>query len=140
MKTTLTTIGVLLAGAALAAPASAKAADNAKPRLVSATVLDRAAPARTVTVAFAGRDADDVVRGAEIRWGDGQPAQGTSACQLSSSGRSDERRRGKKERFELAYAYLAPGDYTITVRVISGGCGKRAAQRSAPRTLTVHVP
>ena len=37
------------------------------------------------------------------------------------------------------YTYPAAGDYTITVRVLSGGCGKRPQQRSAPRTLTVHV-
>ena len=52
---------------------------------------------------------------------------------------SGERRRGSRERFELSYDYPAAGHYTISIRVYSGGCGRRPAQRSAARTLTVHV-
>jgi hypothetical protein len=92
-----------------------------------------------VTVVIVGRDRDAVVRGAEIAWGDGQPAQGLSACTITRRRGADERRRGKRERFELSYDYPAAGHYTITVRVFSGGCGKRPMQRSRPRTLVVHV-
>ena len=50
-------------------------------------------------------------------------------------GGAGERRRGSKERFELSYDYPAAGHYTISVRVFSGGCGKRPACSARPRTL-----
>jgi hypothetical protein len=132
-----TAVGTILALAAAAAPATA-AGDNAAPRIVSANASVGAE--RLARVVVVGRDRDDVVRGAEISWGEMAPAQGLSACEESSrSGRADRRRRGRKERFELTHAYAAPGHYTVTVRVLSGGCGKRPQQRSALRTLTVHV-
>jgi hypothetical protein len=124
--------------AAAAGPAAARsAAENARPRIVSAEATARAE--RAVRLIVVGRDPDDVVRGADVSWGENEPAQGLSACEQSSRPRRAERRRGKRARFELAHAYGAPGDYTITVRVLSGGCGKRPQQRSAARTLTVHV-
>ncbi len=129
-------IVAVLAAAVLAGPATAQRR-NAKPRITSARVISP--PGHAVKVRVAGRDRDDVVRGVEIRWGDGQPAQGDSACHLTSDGRGDERRRGKAARFTLSYAYPAAGDYTVTVRVLSGGCGHRPQQRSAPRRLIVHV-
>jgi hypothetical protein len=129
-------IVAVLAAALLAGPALAQRS-NAKPTIISAHVVSPHGHA--VKVRIVGRDRDDVVRGAEIRWGDGQPAQGDSACQLSSDGRGDESRRGKRARFTLSYAYPAAGDYTVTVRVLSGGCGKRPQQRSSRRRLTVHV-
>jgi hypothetical protein len=128
-------IGAVLLSAVLTTPAGA-GPRNAKPRIVSASAV--AAPDRAVSVRVVGRDADDVVRGVEVRWGDGQPAQGYSACEISSHG-ADERRRGARARFDLAYTYPAAGDYVVTVRVLSGGCGKRKQQRSAARRLTVHV-
>jgi hypothetical protein len=127
---------LMLAGAAAPAAAS-PAGGNAKPRFVSseATVGER-----SVRVVVVGRDRDDVVRGVDIAWGETEPAQGLSACEQSSrSRRADRRRRGKKERFVLSHTYAAPGDYAITVRLLSGGCAKRPQQRSAPRTLSVHV-
>jgi hypothetical protein len=113
-----------------AAPAAAK--PNAKPKIVAAWAEQRGE--REVHVVVKARDRDDVVRGVEISWGAGQPEQGMSSCE-----RGDRRRRGKPARFELVYAYPAAGDYDITVRVLSGGCGNRAQQRSAPRTAPVHV-
>ena len=107
------------------------AGDNARPRILSA---DMEQDARSVRVKLVGRDRDDVVRGSEVEWGAGQPSQGLSSCEPG-----DKRRRGRKERVRLSYTYPAAGDYTITVRLLSGGCGKRPQQRSAPRTLTVHV-
>jgi hypothetical protein len=125
----------MVALALVAGPAAA-AADNAAPRIVSAhaTPLGELG----VRVVVVGRDRDDVVRGAEISWGEAQPAQGLSACEQSSR-RSDRRRRGRRERFVFRHAYAAPGPYAITVRVLSGGCEKRPQQRSAARTLTVHL-
>jgi hypothetical protein len=125
----------LLAAGMLAAPAAAKPdARNAKPKLLSVELEQDGASLRIVVV---GRDRDDVVRGTELSWGADQPAQGTSACTIGSGG--DRRRRGRKERFESSYTYPAAGRYTIVVRVISGGCGKRPQQRSRRRTLTVDV-
>ena len=127
-----TLTGALLVLAAAAVPASAMpAGGNAKPRILSAQTEQ---DARSVRVKLIGRDRDDVVRGSEVEWGAGQPSQGLSSCE-----RGDKRRRGRKEHVRLGYTYPAAGDYTITVRVLSGGCGKRPQQRSAPRTLTVHV-
>jgi len=127
-----TLTGALLALAVAASPAAAMpAGPNAKPRILEAGMEQ---DAQTVRVKLVGRDRDDVVRGTEIEWGEGQPSQGLSSCQ-----RGDKKRRGKKERLNLAYTYPAAGDYSITVRVLSGGCGKRPQQRSAPRTLTVHI-
>jgi hypothetical protein len=122
-------IGALMA-LVMAAPAAAK--PNANPRIESAWSALAADGATRVVVK--GRDRDDVVRGIEIAWGEGQPEQGQSAC-----ARGDAKRRGRLSRFELTYAYPAPGTYHVTVRVLSGGCGKRAQQRSAPQTLTVYV-
>ena len=119
-----------LVALACAAPAAAK--PNAKPKIVAAWAVP--GDDRAVNIVVKGRDRDDVVRGVEIAWGEGQPEQGISSCE-----RGDERRRGRLARFELLYAYPAPGTYTVTVRVLSGGCGKRPRQLSAPRTLTVHV-
>jgi hypothetical protein len=127
-------IGALVA---LAWAAPAEAGSNAKPKVISASAAVGAD--RAVSVTVVGRDRDDVVRGVEISWGPGHPSQGLSACEVSSRHGVDEGRRGRKARFELSYAYPAAGDYTVTVQVLSGGCGKRAQQRSAPRTLTVHV-
>ena len=127
-----TLTGALLALAVAASPAAAMpAGPNAKPRILEAGMEQ---DTQTVRVKLVGRDRDDVVRGTEIEWGEGQPSQGLSSCQ-----RGDKKRRGKKERLNLAYTYPAAGDYSITVRVLSGGCGKRPQQRSAPRTLTVHI-
>lgn len=126
---------VALAGAAPAAAMPA-AKNNATPKIVSAWT--KAGEERAVSVVVKGRDRDDVVRGVEIAWGEGQPEQGLSSCERGRRG-VDERRRGRIARFELAYTYPAAGDYTVTVHVLSGGCGKRPQQRSAPRTLSVHV-
>jgi hypothetical protein len=109
-------------------------ARNANPRILSVALEQEGSEVRVTVV---GRDRDDVVRGAEISWGDDQPAQGHSACAIGAGG--ERRRRGKKDRFEHSYAYPAAGHYTITVRVFSGGCGNRPMQRSKRRTLTVHV-
>jgi hypothetical protein len=84
-----------------------------------------------------GRDRDDVVRGTEISWGADAPGLGTSACSIGTG--EERRRRGRKERFESSFTYPAAGRYAITVRVLSGGCGKRPQQRSRRRTLTVDV-
>jgi hypothetical protein len=124
-----------LAALALAAPAAA-AKPNAKPKVVSA--WSAPGEGRAVSIVVKGRDRDDVVRGVEIAWGEGQPEQGLSSCEQTRRG-ADQRGRGKLARFELAYTYPAAGEYTVTVRVLSGGCGKRAQQRSAPRTVTVVV-
>ena len=129
MRLTWMAIGALIALFA-AAPAAAK--PGTKPKVVSAWSDDFGD--RTVRVVVKGRDRDDVVRGMEITWGEGQPEQGLSSC---SPG--DRRRRGRLTRFELSYAYPGPGTYEITVRVLSAGCGKRPQQRSAPRTITVHI-
>jgi hypothetical protein len=129
---------LLLAGAAAPAAALPDAAKNAKPRFVSAEAT--AGPESSGRVVVVGRDRDDVVRGVEVSWGEAGSGQGISACELSSRSRgADERRRGRKARFELSHAYSAPGHYTITLTLLSGGCGKRPQQRSTPRTLTVHV-
>jgi hypothetical protein len=127
-------IGALLALVG-AAPAAAMPA-NAKPKVVSAWSV--AGEDRAVSVVVKGRDRDDVVRGVEISWGEGQPEQGLSSCERTARG-VDERRRGKLARFELSYAYPAAGTYKVTVHALSGGCGKRPQQRSAPYTLTVVV-
>jgi hypothetical protein len=127
--------GSMVALAIAAGPASA-AGDNAAPRILSAKASERGD--RGVRVVVVGRDRDDVVRGAEITWGEAEPAQGLSACEQSSR-RADRRARGRREQFVLTHEYAAPGHYTITVRVLSGGCGNRSQQRSAVRTLTVHV-
>jgi hypothetical protein len=122
---------------ALIACPTAAASDNAAPRILTAEA--GAGRDRAVNVVVVGRDRDDVVRGAEVSWGDAQPALGLSACEQSSSRRAERRRHGRRERFKLAHEYAAPGVYTVTVRVLSGGCGKRPQQRSAARTLTVTV-
>jgi hypothetical protein len=130
-------IATVLAVAAAASPAVAMPdARNARPRILSAE-LTRDGARATVTVV--GRDRDDVVRGAEISWGDGRPSQGLSACSITRRGDADRRRRGAKERFRLSYDYPAAGRYTVTVRVYSGGCGERPMQRSRQRTLSVRV-
>jgi hypothetical protein len=130
------TLASSMAALALAAGPAAAAVDNAAPRIVSAKASEPRD--RVVRVVVVGRDRDDVVRGAEVTWGDPGPAQGLSACEESSR-RAERRRRGRRERLELTHEYAAPGHYTVTVRVLSGGCGKRPQQRSAARTLTVHV-
>jgi hypothetical protein len=127
-------IAVLFGAGMLAAPAPADGPRNARPKLLSVALAQDGTHVRLVVV---GRDRDDVVRGTEVSWGADQPALGTSACAIGSGG--DSRRRGRKERFETSFTYPAAGRYTITVRVISGGCGKRPQQRSKPRTLSVEV-
>ena len=125
---------------AIAAAPAAASGGNAAPKIVRAEISDLSG--HEVSVLVVGRDRDDVTRGAEVSWGEAGPAQGLSACEEASSRsrRADRRRRGRKARFELAHEYLEPGHYTVTVRVLSGGCGDRPQQRSAPRTLIVHVP
>lgn len=128
-------IAAVLVSAVAASPAVAMPDwRNARPAVLSAEVARDGAH---VSVTVVGRDRDDVVRGADVSWGDGQPGQGLSACSIAR--REAGRRRGSRERFELSYDYPAAGHYEITVRVYSGGCGKRPLQRSEPRTLSVHV-
>ena len=118
-------------------PASAMPdARNAKPRILSIELIQDGAHATVVVV---GRDRDDVVRGAEISWGDNGPGQGLSACSITRDGEVDRDRRGARTRFRFSYDFPAAGHYTVTVRVFSGGCGNRPQQRSRPRTLDVHV-
>jgi hypothetical protein len=126
-------IAVLIGAGIVAAPAPAESR-NANPKLLSVELEQNGAHVRLVVV---GRDRDDVVRGMEVSWGADQPALGTSACTIGSGG--DAHRRGRKERLESSFTYPAAGRYTIAVRVISGGCGKRPQQRSKSRTLTVDV-
>jgi hypothetical protein len=125
----------LMAAGLAAAPAAAHASGNAKPRVLSAELETDGLFTRLEVV---GRDRDDVVRGAEVSWGDGQPAQGLSSCTIGSN-RAERRRRGKRQRFVHSYAFPAAGRYTITVRVLSGGCGKRPQQRSRRLKLVVDV-
>jgi hypothetical protein len=132
-------IGAVLPAAVVAGPALAERS-NARPAVLSARVVSGDGGA--VSLRVVGRDADDVVRGVEVRWGAAQPALGESACEVSSrrgGGGDDERRRGRRASFRLSYVYPAAGDYNVTVRAISGGCGARPQQRSAPRRLTVQV-
>ena len=137
MRWAWSAIAAVLVSAAAASPAAAMPDwRNARPVVLSAE-LEREAARVTVTVV--GRDRDDVVRGADVSWGDGQPGQGLSACTITRRDGADRRRRGAKERFRLSYDYPAAGHYEITVRVYSGGCGKRPMQRSRPRTLSVDV-
>ena len=131
-------VGTMLVLAGAATPAAVPAGESAKPRIVSSEATVGAE--RWVRVVVVGRDRDDVVRGIDVVWGEAEPGLGVSTCEQSSrSRRADRRRRGKKERFVLSHSYAAPGDYAITVTLLSGGCGKRPQQRSAPRTLDVHV-
>ena len=130
-----TLAGTMVALGLAAAPAAA-AGDNAAPRIVAAKASERGE--RMVRVVVVGRDRDDVVRGVEVTWGDAQPAQGLSACEQTSR-RAERRRRGRRERFVLTHEYAGPGHYTITLHVLSGGCGKRPQQRSAARMLEAHV-
>jgi hypothetical protein len=137
MRWAWSAIAAVLVSAVAASPAAAMPDwRNARPVVLSAAAERDGA---RVTVTVVGRDRDDVVRGADVSWGDGQPGQGLSACSITRRDGADRRRVGKKERFELSYAYPSAGHYAITVRVYSGGCGKRPAQRSRPRTLSVHV-
>jgi hypothetical protein len=130
-------IGALLALAG-AAPAAAMPVGkpDATPKVVAAWSVT--GEERVVSVVVKGRDRDDVVRGAEIAWGEGQPEQGLSSCERTARA-ANGRGRGKLARFELAYSYPAAGTYTVTVHVLSGGCAKRPQQRSAPHTITVVV-
>jgi hypothetical protein len=127
-------LAAVLAAGLWAAPALAGESRNAKPKVLKAELEQDGSTVRLVVV---GRDRDDVVRGAEIAWGVEQPGLGTSSCAIDPGG--DRGRRGRKERFESSFTYPAAGRYTITVRVLSGGCGKRPQQRSKRRTLTVDV-
>jgi len=131
----IATAALLTAGIAAAPAAAMPASHNAKPRVLSAGLEWEGRAARLEVV---GRDRDDVVRGAEVSWGDGGPAQGLSSCTIGST-RAERRRRGRRERFVHSYAYPAAGRYTITIRVLSGGCGKRPQQRSKRLTLVVDV-
>ena len=123
---------VIVTGVLLALGAAPAWAGDARPQVVAAEAVPGAA--RSVGLTVTGRDRDGVVRGLEVEWGDGG-AQGMSTCELPT-----RPRKGRKETFELGYAYAAPGAYTIRVRVLSGGCGKRKQQRSAARTVTVQIP
>ena len=129
----IATAAVLAAGLP-AGLAMAQDARNAKPKILSVELEQEGADVRLVAV---GRDGDDVVRGMEVSWGADQPGLGTSACAVGSGG--DRGRRGRKERFKSSFTYPAAGTYTVTVRVTSGGCGKRLQQRSKLRTFTVDV-
>ena len=69
----------------------------------------------------------------------GSPSRG----ELLRTVRARRRQRGGKvARFELSHAYPAAATYTVTVHVLSGGCGKRpaaalgATQRDRRRRLT----
>jgi hypothetical protein len=137
MRWAWSAIATIMVLGAVASPAAAMPDwRNAKPRILSAELVHDGLHA---TISIVGRDRDDVVRGADVKWGDDQPAQGLSACSLRSGDAGGERRRGSRERFEFSYDYPAAGDHTISVRVFSGGCGKCPMQRSVARTLNVHV-
>ena len=70
-------------------------------------------------------------RGLGTDFGDGG-ATGISACSPRRP------RRGRIAEFSVPYTYLAPGTYTIKVRVFSGGCNE-PQQRSKVRSRTVVV-
>jgi len=106
-------------------------AGDAKPRILAAEA--HPGSEQSVTLKVSARDRDGIVRGIDIDWGDGA-AQGMSRCEIPM-----RRDAGRTERFRLGYAYAAPGDYQITVKVNSGGCGKRRQQHSAPRTVAVRI-
>jgi hypothetical protein len=137
MRWAWSAITAVLLSALAASPAAAMPDWRATTPKVLSAELGRDGARVSVTVV--GRDRDDVVRGADILWGEGQPAQGLSACSITRRNREERRLIGRKRRFELSYAYPAAGDYEITVRVYSGGCGGRPMQRSEARTLRVHV-
>src|SRR5919107_5307023 len=98
-------IGAVLPAAVVAGPALAERS-NARPAVLSARVVS--ADGGAVSLRVVGRDADDVVRGVEVRWGAAQPALGESACEVRSRGGDDARRHGRRARFRLSYVYPAP--------------------------------
>ena len=67
-------------------PPAAAAGDNAAPRIVRAEA-SAARGSASCSVVVVGRDRDDVVRGAEVSWGEESPTQGMSACEESSGSR-----------------------------------------------------
>src|SRR5688500_20169632 len=100
MRWALSAIAAVLVSAVAASPAAAMPDwRSARPVVLSAEAERDGA---RVTVTVVGRDRDDVVRGADVSWGDGQPGQGLSACSITRRGGAGRRRVGKKERFELS--------------------------------------
>ena len=87
-----------------------------------------------------GRDRDDVVRGAEIAWGDGQPAQGLSACERSARAAPSAAAAGRKAAVR-ALLHLPRARATTRSRCASSPAAAASARSSAPRprTLTVDV-
>lgn len=119
----------VLLGACLALPAQA---GNPRPRVLDPAFPAALAPLTMADLTFAGRDRNGVVRGYDVDFGDGARSA-ISHCEVPRRGR-----RFKREPFSIAYAYMHPGTYTITIRVLSGGCGE-PRQRSLPSTLSVVV-
>ena len=113
----------------LAVPAQAA---NPRPRVLDAEFPAATAPVSMAELSFDGRDRNGVVRGYVVDFGDGSRTS-ISHCEARAS------RRGRRVSFEIPYAYLAAGTYTITIRVLSGGCNGERRQRSRPVTLPVTV-
>ena len=134
-------VAVLAVGLAASPAAAMPDWRNARPAVLSAELARDGAH---VTVTVVGRDRDDVVRGAEIYLGRRPGRSGAERLLDHAPRRADERRRGKKESFELSYDYPAAGHYEITVRVFSGGCGRapaaalQAAHAERARRLSPH--
>lgn len=122
---------LVAAGPAEASPALG----NAKPRILSINIAQHDA---TVDLTVVARDRDDVIRGLEVDWG--EAGQGSSACTIVKGRDADRHLRGKKRHLHASYTYAEAGDHHVTVRALSGGCtAKRPEQRSAARTVHVHV-
>jgi uncharacterized protein YkwD len=76
------------------------------------------------------RDPDSRISGLMVDFGEALGLWAESACIEGQPA------AGGTVQFDVPYSYLAPGQHTITITVLSGGCGQSQATQQA-KTVTV---
>jgi uncharacterized protein YkwD len=76
------------------------------------------------------RDPNSAVTGMIVNFGEALGLFAESACVTGMP-------KGRTAKFKLPYTFTTPGDHTVTITILSGGCGKPEA---TTQTITIHVP
>jgi uncharacterized protein YkwD/subtilisin-like proprotein convertase family protein len=111
-------------------PPPAPPVDPTAPEIKSATFNSPPVAGQDTTLTVVARDPDSQVTGIIVDFGEPLGLWAESACIKGAPN------TGGTVSFDVPYRYLGPGDHTVTLTVLSGGCG---AAQATQQTFTVTV-
>jgi uncharacterized protein YkwD len=105
-------------------------ADPNAPQIQSAAFDSPLVAGQDANLHVVARDADSPVTGLIVDFGETLGLFAESACQTG------QKNEGGTVAFDIPYRYLSPGTHTLTLTILSGGCGEAQATQTT-QTVTV---